>query len=179
MKLEERTIIDLIKNNQDRGLNMLFDRYYQSLTNIVFTIIGTETQVEDIVQEVIITFWNKRNSIQIESSLWAYLKRMAVHKAIRWKSTHKSMVPELPEQTDHLDQTDHIYANELHQAYLGAMANIPDKCREVFSLSREKQLSHKEIAKQLGISVKTVENHIGKALKILRSELQGWLQIFF
>jgi len=144
-------------------------------------------QAEDIVQNVFLSFWKDRNSIEINESVRAYLFR-SVHNRCLDALKHREVIlrhnfrsnADNPSCTEETWET--FVEAELYIILLKAMDKLPAECRKVFRYSRIDLLSHKEIAEKLGLSVKTVENQIGKALRILREALKdylpAWLMIF-
>lgn len=138
----------------------------------VYRMVPDGNQAEDIAQEVFIKFWEKRHQLNIQSSIGAYLRRMAVNEGISYLRKQKRYeVDELkPGLHDGQDSSmeEFFAGKELQKRIQQAIATLPPKCRLVFQLSRQEELSYKEIAQKLDISVKTVENQMGKALKTLR-----------
>ena len=137
--------------------------------------------VEDLAQNVLIRFWEKRHQINITSSLKAYLHRMAVNEALGYIRKHKKVIEEEFTATTPIGSTDSVEDEFLHTELEGkittAINSLPPKCRAIFQLSRFEDLTYKEIAKKLGISVKTVENQMGKALRVLREKMKDYLHI--
>ncbi|MCB0663679.1 MAG: RNA polymerase sigma-70 factor [Saprospiraceae bacterium] len=135
--------------------------------------------VKELAQKVFIRLWEKRYEIDISYSLSAYVRRMAINEALyfhRRKKTFETESELLQIQDGDTNHPAHVTeASDLESAYKKALQLLPPKCKTVFVLSREEELSYKEIAHELSISVKTVENQMGKALKMLRVALQEWL----
>jgi RNA polymerase sigma-70 factor (ECF subfamily) len=136
-----------------------------------------EDTCQDLAQEVFVELWRKRSDLDIHTSLRAYLRRAAVNRALNYLKTNKHFVSEASEHFAHVTDTSardisrKLEQEALEDALHAAIETLPEKCRAVFSLSRFEQMSHREIADQLGISVKTIENQITKAMKILREAL--------
>src|SRR6185436_2384014 len=116
-------------------------------------------------QEVMLELWRRRAEIEISESLRAYLLRATRNRSLN-QLRHINVARRAERQ---------LVAAELRSALTGAVAELPPACREVFELSRGHGLRYSEIASTLGISVKTVESQMGKALKHLRSRLASWL----
>ncbi len=136
--------------------------------------------VKDIIQEVFVKLWVKREQLNIQTSTAAYLKRMAVNESISYLRKNKKV------QLESLDGSvravpsaqsgdQSVLQNELKQKVKEAIDQLPPRCKQVFLLSRYEQFSYKEIGECMGISIKTVENQMGKALKIMREELKEYL----
>lgn len=131
---------------------------------------------EDLVQEVFLELWRKRSGIQIQISFRAYLRRAAVNKTLNYLrdqrlpiSDEEFMPFQLASSTPQADET--LETSELKEEIDRAISALPERCRQVFVLSRFEELSAKEIADLLDISPKTVENQMTKALKSLREWL--------
>jgi RNA polymerase sigma-70 factor (ECF subfamily) len=131
------------------------------------------------VQEVFVELWRKRESLDIHTSLRAYLRRAAINRALNYLKANQKLDFDAAEQLVYLADTSEqdIAAQDRQQsreqALHAAIETLPEKCRAVFSLSRFEQLSHREIAERLGISVKTIENQITKAMKVMREALKN------
>jgi RNA polymerase sigma-70 factor, ECF subfamily len=141
-------------------------------------------EAEEIVQGVFLTFWEKRHRIEIHTSIHTYLFRMVRNTSLNTlkhaKIKQKHACEELAsssEVSESVSQT--ILSNELQERIGQAIEKLPEQCRLVFKLSRFEELKYAEIATQLNISVKTVENQIGKALKIMREQLHEYLPLIF
>lgn len=146
----------------------------------MYRIVRDQATVEDLAQNVFIRFWEKRHQINITSSVGAYLNRMGVNEALAYLRKNKRYsIEELTPQTrsgDTVDSSEQTYLHtELQEQIKTAIETLPPRCRLVFQLSRYEELTYKEIAEKLEISVKTVENQMGKALRVLREELKGYL----
>ena len=169
-------LLALLKEDEDQAIEFLFRQYYAYLCRAVYKILPDASLIEDMVQEVFLELWKKRNQINIKTSIKAYLRRAAVNKTLNYIRDRKI----IPEDEDKLPAlrsaapsiSQEMEAEELQVRIDAAIDALPEKCRLIFVLSRFEEMSYKEIAQQLDISVKTVENQISKALKrILREDL--------
>lgn len=158
----------------------LFDSIYEPLCRYAYSILRNMPDSEDVVQKTFCKLWDQRKTLTIQSSINSYLYRIV----------HNDCMNVIHQQTNHnehnlnyystINETDdsvsaQIEVSELQQAIDKALAGLPPQCRRVFEMSRMDQLSYAEIAKQLNISTNTVENHVSKALKLLRVELKEFL----
>lgn len=140
-------------------------------------------ECEEIVQEIFIDLWTKRETLLISVSLEAYLfgaLRYSIYNLIRSRKVRKAYFEyllQLPEATGNPIE-DHLHYEELAQALETSVANLPEKLRKVYVLSRKQNLTYKEIAEQENIPVDTVEKQMGRALKILRENLKDFAWIF-
>jgi RNA polymerase sigma-70 factor (ECF subfamily) len=156
----------------------LFKSQYRLLCNISNNIVKNERAAEDIVQEVFIKLWQKREELQIHSNLMGYLYKATVNSSIDYVKNNKNVIP--LRQVNYYQETDEnaekrVMQKELSKSIEKALKNLPPKCKAIFVLSRYEGMKYKEIAQHLGISVKTVENQMGIALDKLRTELRPFL----
>ncbi|MDX1943327.1 MAG: RNA polymerase sigma-70 factor [Saprospiraceae bacterium] len=165
------------------ALRVLFHQHHPMVCSVIHRFIQDHGTVEDLAQEVFVRFWEKREQIQINSSLQAYLRRMAINEALGYLRRNKHLhdeevTPQLADSNYDGSAEEHYLHNELEHSIRAAIDTLPPKCRTVFQLSRFEEMTYQEIADQMGISIKTVENQMGKALRILREKLKGYLSIF-
>ena len=134
---------------------------------------------EELVQDVMLELWRRRETLAAEGSAQAYLfqaTRNRVLNHLRHIKIEQRSEPEIRDEHASVPRADTtVVQEELDVAVQRAVQSLPDRCREVFELSRVHGLKYAEIAKTLGISVKTVEAQMGKALRILRERLAPWL----
>lgn len=172
-----------IQKGDREALRVLFEREYLPVCTTIRRFVSDAATVEDLAQEVFLRLWVKRTSITVQSSLPAYLRRMAVNEALAYLRRRRPFLPDdpLPDLTSSpADGSDRrVVESELEHHLQRAIGELPPRCRTIFELSRFEELSYKEIAQQMDISVKTVENQMGKALKHLRHRLQAYLHFFF
>jgi RNA polymerase sigma-70 factor (ECF subfamily) len=173
--LSSEDYTSLIRSNPDKALEYLYDTYYEMMCTLVYRIIKDRDVSEDIVQDVFFGMWRKREELTINSSLEAYLKRSCRNRTlnyIRNNNMHWEDESVLNDQMDIGFTSDHyMEAEELQKKINDIITELPEKCGLVFSLSRFEEMSYADISKQLDISVKTVEHHISKALRILRENI--------
>lgn len=176
-EVSEQRWLTALKAGDESALRRIFDRHYPLLLGDIYRIVADEDTCQDLAQEVFVELWRKRADLDIHTSLRAYLRRAAVNKALNYLKTSRRF---LSDESDHFNRATDTSAHDIAQkkeqesleaALHAAIETLPEKCRVVFSLSRFEQLSHREIADRLGISVKTIENQITKAMKILRDAL--------
>ena len=175
-------ILNRLKSDDRAALKDLFQEYYSLVCQSIHRFIRDHATTEDLAQEVFLRFWEKRHSINVTSSLSAYLRRMAMNEALGYLRRNKryeedEFVPENETETSPSAEEAYLH-EELQESVAAAINSLPPKCRTVLQLSRYEELTYKEIADQMGISVKTVENQMSKALRVLRERLQGYLHFF-
>ena len=177
---EDSTIVEALQSGNEKMFEQMFRHYYESLCNYANSILNDTDESEDIVQQIMIAIWEKRSTLKINVSLKSYLYRSVHNAALNKIRSRKVAVDyadhELAVSSQSAASTSDILAGkELGVRVQHAINQLPEQCRMVFKLSRFEGMKYSEIAAQLDISSKTVENHMGKALKILRLQLREFL----
>jgi RNA polymerase sigma-70 factor (family 1) len=169
-------LIACLKKDDESALCVIYKKYWEPLYLSAYQIIKNKEICEDIIQELFIKLWNNRQAIEITVSLKSYLYasiRYEVYRQIRTGAVRSDIYDDLLERI----HTPAVYGNIEYKELVAQITSIinkmPVKCREVYKLSREENLTHKQIAAQLNISTKTVENHLTKALRQLRTSLSA------
>lgn len=175
----EQELVQALQNGDERAVETLFKSLYQRLCNYANTILNDIYESEEVVQQVFVQLWEKRETMEITTSVQSYLFR-AVRNTSLNKIKHEKVRRIYAEEVSALAQqsepaTVTSFHNELQNQIHVAIESLPEQCRLVFKLSRFEELKYAEIAEQLGISLKTVENHMGKALKLMREQLKDYL----
>lgn len=157
----------------------LFRKQFLHLCYFAAGYVGDMEISKEIVQEVFLNLWQNRQNIdpsgQIKSYLFTSVKNRCLnHIRDNKKFTSRLLDIELIEN-ESVEPPDDMAVQELHERYQNVLGKLPEKCREVFELNRMSGLKYREVADRLGISVKTVEVQMSKALKILREELRDYL----
>lgn len=168
-----------LREDSEEAMVWIFKEYYTFLCQTIVGILPETHLAEDLAQEVFLELWKKRKTIQINTSLKAYLRRAAINKTlnylrdrkIKWDDEDKIAVA-AAETTNVVER---LLEQELKTAVETAINRLPQRCRLIFSLSRFEEMTYQEIADQLGISIKTVENQMTKALKLLKTALEPLL----
>jgi len=171
-------ILTRLRQSDKNVLRDLFDEHYLTLCKLMYPYIKEKSLVEDLAQEVFLRIWEKRLTIKISTSVGGYLRRMAINEALAYLRKKKVFEQEFTDTVPHQhDQSgeEHYLHGELNGRIGIAINKLPPKCRTVFQLSRFEELTYREIAERLDISIKTVENQMGKALRILRESLKDYL----
>jgi RNA polymerase sigma-70 factor (family 1) len=169
----KKNLLLALRDGDENAFTTIYNTYWKKLLALAYANLKDKMLAEEVVQEVFISLWNRRFDQRIES-LEAYLATAV--KFSTFKSLHRnrrhSEIENQTETKDYYIQDDVIESKFLKEYLDGVVEKLPDKCRLVFKLSRESYLSNKEIAKDLDISEKSVEAHITRALKLLKSNLQ-------
>jgi RNA polymerase sigma-70 factor (family 1) len=181
---EERFIFARMVEGDEEAFRFFFEKYYTDLCNFVNIYLNDPIMAEDVVQDIYVYFWNKKENIRIETSVKSYLLKASKNKSLNYLRNEKNRLAiyeklanesatsyEIPE-----DREDDFRKQAIIEK---AIASLPVKCREIYILSKEKKLTYNEISNELGISVKTVENQMGNALKKLREFLRPYYDELF
>ncbi len=179
---KQEELLQRLKKDDRSALKELFQLSYPSVCKAIKRLVREQAITEDLAQEVFLRFWKKRHSINVTSSLSAYLNRMATNEALGYLRRKKKLEGEehinLYSKSTDPDAEGIYMEGELKENIRTAINELPTKCRTVFVLSRYDELTYQEIADKMDISVKTVENQMGKALKVLRQKLKSYLSFF-
>jgi RNA polymerase sigma-70 factor, ECF subfamily len=177
----EKVLIEGLNEGNEKIFDYLFHLYYSGLVVYAGRMINSQSVAEDLVQDVFVKLWTNRRTLEINQSLKSYFFISVKNKCIDF-IRHQKLVSkteqELANQTETISNDHHFLIESELRAYLfSALEKLPEACREIFVQNRFEGLKPKEIAEKRGISVRTVETQIGKALKILRSELSAYLPV--
>ena len=161
----------------------VFRYHFKSLHSYACTITRDPVAAEEIVQNVFVRLWEKKEDIQIRENISVYLYR-AVHngslnhlKHLKVKVAYQTHAMRRHTVNDSGKASEKVTMGELEQNLQKALHELPEQCRTIFQLSRFGELKYREIADRLGLSVKTVENQMGKALRLLRLKLVDFLPL--
>ena len=176
---ETQTQVAALRRGDEAAFDVIFRRWYEPLCGYASRLTdGDMDEAEDLVQQVFVKLWEQRERLDIAWSLKAYLYK-TVHNAalnrLRAATTRSKYLEVNAAQLENANVTPDDTASELHERLQKALDLLPPQCRHVFELSRFEELKYREIADQLGISIKTVETQMGKALRILRLQLADYL----
>jgi RNA polymerase sigma-70 factor (family 1) len=171
-------LLALLKDGEEAAYTEIYNRYWEQMSLYVLKVIRSEGDAQDIVQEVFVSIWKRREVLEVKGTLVAYLLRSVRNLSIRYIETHitkRDFLRTLSDSVQHLDLSG-VNALELEQLeaqITGAIAGLPPKMREVFLLSRQENLSYKEIAHRLHIAETTVKKQVSNALQLIRTDLGG------
>jgi len=178
----ERDIVDGIAEGDEMAFEGLFKSFFAELTIYATRFVEDMENAEEIVQDIFFNLWNNRLKLNINTSIKAYLYttvRNTCLNLIKHKKVESKYREHFSRQLreDELKPEDWMDGNELQKKINDTIDKLPPERKKVFVMSRFENLKYKEIAEQLDISVKTVENQMGKALKFLREELKDFLPL--
>jgi RNA polymerase sigma-70 factor, ECF subfamily len=189
MSETEVGIFRLIQKGDITSFELLYMELQPRLYAFSRKFIDNPEEARDVVQEVFSEFWERKKDLDIKTSLKSYLFSMLHNKClniIREQKTHKKYTSytelklkevELSHYNAVFESHSSIYLTDINTLLEKGIQDLPENCREIFKLSRIKGLDNKQIAEQLNLSVRTVENQIYRALKSLKENLSDYLTV--
>lgn len=185
--MEERDILIALKGNNQKAFGLIYDTYAKELLQFIFRFTKDKQVSEDILHEIFLDLWKRRNTIEIKISLKNYLYSSAKYTVLTYIRSEKvkqkyvehfSLFLAQIESNSTYDLSD---LSDLNNIISITLEHLPNKCREAFFLSRFKNKTIQEIALEMNISTRTVENYITASLKAIRNALKhyAWLLIIF
>ncbi len=169
-----------IRQGDEAAFEALFRELYQPLCHYAHTYVPETETAEELVQETFVKLWERREKLEVHTSLRSYLFRAVRNNALNHLK-HLKIVALHQAETyatgTEKDWGDSLIRGELEEKIGEAIGQLPEQCRKIFEMSRMEGLKYREIAEKTGISIKTVEAQMGKALRILREALQEYLPL--
>jgi len=182
-KYADPILVGLLKKDDQLAYTEIFERYCKLLVNHAYKILGNQDEANDVVQEVFLSIWNKRQELILTGSLSSYLYK-AVKNRILNHIAHEKVVSRYAESISNFIEDDYVFADfklreeELEAIIAREIELLPAKMREVFLLRKVEDLSYEEIALQLNITDKTAKQQVYNSLKILREKLKNFMTVF-
>ena len=182
MELSDKHILERLQQSDEQVFESLFKAYYERLCNYANTILNDIEEAEEMVQSAFLTIWEKRESFEIHTSLKSYLYKAVYNsslnrvKHLKVQQRHQTFYKHAA-TIEYENTSERLLEKELETVAKKAIDQLPPQCQNVFRLSRFENLSYAEIAEQMSISVKTVENHMVRALRVLREKLKDYLPL--
>jgi len=162
----------------------LFREYFKPLTAFAKKYINDIDISKGIVHDAFLKLWEKREGVDTSKSVKSYLYTTVYNKSLNYIRDNKKFVNtenkiNLFEKSNDWDYSNKMIANEIEAKIIQTLDSLPEKCRQVFIMSRYEELKYREIAEKLKISIKTVETQMSKALKALRKNLTEYITVLF
>ena len=182
MEFQDEQIALRLSKRDEAAFEQVFKTHYKNLHAYAFTMLKDQDEAEEMVQQVFFKLWERSEHLSFSGSIAAYLYRAVHNESLNFikhqkvKAGHQMHVAYSMKNKSEQAQPKMI-RKELENKFREALNELPEQCRTVFQLSRFEDMKYKEIADKLDISVKTVENHMGKALKLLRTKLVDFLPL--
>jgi RNA polymerase sigma-70 factor (ECF subfamily) len=179
----DEKLLTLLKDGHEEAFDCLYYRYRNKLFSIAYNRLKSKEIAEELVQDVFADIWQKRSSLHLRNNLSSYLCtaiKYAVLDHIRAQKTKDKYVAEMLKSSENASPSleQNLYVDELDYHLNKSIDALPEKCREVFTLSRYENYSVREIAEKLDISPETAKYHIAHALKKLRVNLKHIYNFF-
>lgn len=177
-------VIHGLRQGRESAFESLFREFYTGLCVYAKKYVYDQETAEEIVQQLFCKLWEKRETLEIKGSVKSYLFNATRNNCLS-HLRHEKIKANYQQETiaSHKEESpefdDMMQTAELNHLIQKTIADLPEQCRKVFLMSREEGLKYKEIAEQLGLSQKTVEAQMGKALKRIRKALEGYLTLIF
>jgi len=173
---QDLEFFQLVKSNDLQAYETIFKKYYQELYRFAYNYLRDQVPAEEMAQEVFLYIWEKRKQIEIKTTLKTYLYSAVKNKCLNYIKYEVPRKHELEESHLALMTTSQPEKEEdsekMKRHITAAIDELPTKCRQIFVLSRNGGLTYEEIAEEMEISIKTVENQMSIALKKLRESLR-------
>lgn len=165
-----------------KAFSKLFEMHYEGACRYIIRLLRDQDTAEEVVQSTFVNIWEKRENFRADISFKSYLFRSAYNAALNYLKHQKVVNMYVNKKQERIVEVQQEYVSyqrdfELERKINQGLEELPPQCQKVFRMSREDGLKYHEIADKLGISRKTVEVHMGKALKILREYLKEYLPI--
>lgn len=182
MQVSDKEIALRIRQGDHKAFEMLYDLYYVKLCSYCNSIVKNLPVAEEIVQELIYTVWDRRTTLSFEPELKQYLYRSVYNNAI----THVKKESKLAinsELTSFIADSlpryyqDELETKELSETIENTLSSLPAQTKDIFQMNRDEEMSYKEIAEKTKLSVKSIEYHMSKAIKVLQKELSRYLML--
>ncbi len=167
---------------QLQEIEKLFKDNHKALYRVSYGVVRDHDACRDIVQDVFYQFWKSKDKLELGPGIKSYLYKATINLSINYAKKVKrlSLMGEeglISGKSDISNPHEEAVASELQESIDKAIANLPSRCQTIFIMSRYEGLKYQEIADTLGLSLKTVENQMGIALKKLREDLEPYLMI--
>ncbi|MCF8368556.1 MAG: RNA polymerase sigma-70 factor [Bacteroidales bacterium] len=169
-------------NTQNKThFEQVFKAYFKPLCFFAYGYLNDRDSAQEIVQDVFINLWGKRETMDPQKAIKSYLYTSVKNRCLNYIRDHKKFRSQYLDIELELEipfeDVDMFSESETRKKINNALDKLPEKCRQVFELSRFEEMKYKEIAINMGISIKTVEVQMSKALKILREELKDLIPL--
>lgn len=175
----QRALFARLAAGDEAAFDSIFRTWYAPLVRVATYLLHDAGIAEEVVQDVLLEVWRRRETLAFEQEPRRYLMRATRNRALNHvrhqQVAARAAARDVSEEAHAATAPAMVDAAELEVAISQAVATLPDRCRAVFELSRRHGMSYAQIADALDIAPKTVENQMGKALRMLRVALAQWL----
>ncbi|NML38131.1 RNA polymerase sigma-70 factor [Chitinophaga sp. G-6-1-13] len=177
---DEGLLVERLRRGDEKAFRALYDFYWEKQYDLAYYKLGEKALAEEITQEVFVALWLQREELDPQKPVGAWLYGVAKNRILntyRKQLSHHKYLQQAPLQEITHNTTEQLSFNELNAAVQQRISELPDKCREVFTMSRIQGFNTQQIAEMLNISPKTVNNHLVKALRIMRVNLKDYITL--
>lgn len=181
MNSADKKIIRNINRGDIQQFEVLFKDYYEKLCQFAMVYLNSIEQAEEVIQDTFYNIWKNKKTLNIKTSLKAYLYTAVKNNCLQEIRKHNLDIKYENYYKSHysnnsISPVEELNAKELSKVINKTLNSLPERCREIFKMSRYEGLKYHEIADKLSISIKTVEANMGKALKQFRSNLKEYAE---
>lgn len=178
----EKSWLSALSLGDGKAFENIYNLYWERLYAVAYNRLRSQEAAEEILQDLFSDLWQRRASLHVKSSLCFYLQAALKYKILNYlnaRSYRQAYSQEHPEYHQAPDNSTQeiLDFEELYEKLVAGIEKLPEKCKLIFKMSREKQMSSKEIAEELSISPRTAETHIHNALKVLKADLADFVGI--
>lgn len=178
----EKELMYRLQTGDEKAFAAIYNHYWKQMFYVAAQKLQNLAEAEEIVQDIFMELWRRKEEVHITTCLSSYLAVCVKYKVINVLAKRNRLLRLQQHNSKQVSLADHsteqtLQLEELKKQLLKCTSTLPEKCRLVFQLSREEGFSHKQIAASLGISEKTVESHLTKALRTLKTSLSHILSI--
>lgn len=172
---EEMLYINRMQHGDTTAFEYFFKKYMQMLYTYALGFVDEKSVAEDIIQDVFVQFWHKREQIQYTTSVYSYLQRMVKNACINMRR-HEEVKRRYEQEVKYMEEEAFDWREveelqKLQQKLFDAMDRLPERCREIFIMSCVDGLKYREIAARMGITENTIKTQIKLGYKKLRDEM--------
>jgi RNA polymerase sigma-70 factor (ECF subfamily) len=178
--IDEKKALGMLRQGDKAAFSDIFSCYYKDLVLFASTFTKDRDLAEEIVQDVFLKLWETRQNLIITSSLKSFLLRSVQNKCIDWirhldiRLKHRESILDKPELLEN-DTENYLLYSELYTSLENALEQMPEEVSQAFQMNRFEGLTYQDIAEKYGVSVRTVEVRIGKALHLLKELLKDFI----
>lgn len=172
---DDAILLELLKKGDETAFTEIYDRYWEKLLAAVLWLSGDQDRAKEIVQELFIWLWNKRDNIAV-THLESYLAKsvkLNFFRSIAREQRRREVEIRGSGKVSEADLEQEMQARFLDEFIRGKVEQLPEKCRLVYNYSRVQHMTNEQIAQKLNISEKTVEGHLTKSIRLLRKSVEG------
>ena len=182
-ELSDEDLLILFQEDSEGVFKEIYNRYWSQLYSAAYRRVKLREVSQEIVQDIFTSLWIHRDELHVKTSLTGYLLTAVKYRVLNHfekemiRRNYRNLILNMPDQNPNLTE-EAVFYEDLTRRLDQEVAQFSPKCKEVFELSRKSYKSNKEIADLMNISVKTVENHLTKALQILRIQFKEVMILF-